>query len=101
MPDVPASVDPDRLVHEPSRLAIMVVLNAVDEADFLFLLQQTGLTKGNLSAHAAKLEASGYLSIEKTFVGKTPRTVLRLTPTGRQALQRYRTHMTEVLATFD
>lgn len=101
MGDVPAPVDPDRLVHEPSRLAIMAVLNGVEEADFLFLLEQTGLTKGNLSSHAGKLEAAGYLAVDKTFVGKVPRTVFRLTPRGRQALQRYRKHMAGVIAALD
>lgn len=101
MGDAQPRVDPDRLVHEPSRLAIMAVLNAVEEADFLFLLEQTGLTKGNLSSHAAKLEDAGYLAIDKTFVGKIPRTVLRLTPAGQGALQRYRDQMARVLASLD
>ena len=78
MDDTLPRVDPDRLVHEPGRLAILVVLNAVEEADFLFLMDQTGLTKGNLSSHTAKLEDAGYITIEKTFVGKIPRTVYRL-----------------------
>ncbi len=97
MADQPGRIDPDRLVHEPNRLAILVVLNAVEEADFLFLMEQTGLTKGNLSSHAAKLEDAGYIEVEKTFVGKIPRTVYRLTASGRDALDRYREHMTTVL----
>lgn len=90
-------IDPNRLVHEPNRLAILVVLNAVEEADFLFLMDQTGLTKGNLSSHTAKLEDAGYIEIEKAFVGKIPRTVYRLTPAGVGALQQYRDHMSVVL----
>jgi DNA-binding transcriptional ArsR family regulator len=90
-------IDPDRLIHEPGRLAILVVLNAVDEADFLFLMEQTGLTKGNLSSHTAKLETAGYVEIEKAFVGKIPRTVYRLTEPGADALQQYRDHMAGVL----
>ena len=90
-------IDPDRLVHEPGRLSILVILNAVEEADFLFLMDQTGLTKGNLSSHTAKLEAAGYIEIEKAFVGKIPRTVYRLMPAGADALQLYREHMTGVL----
>jgi len=93
-------IDPDRLVHEPNRLAILVILNAVEEADFLFLMDQTGLTKGNLSSHTAKLEAAGYVEIEKAFVGKIPRTVYRLTQAGSVALQAYRDHMTGVLGSF-
>lgn len=91
----------DRLIHEPGRLAIVAVLNAVDQADFLFLLNQTGLTRGNLSSHTAKLETSGYITIEKAFVEKVPRTVYRLTETGRDALNRYRTQMGQVLETFN
>lgn len=90
-------IDPDRLVHEPSRLAILVVLNAVEEADFFFLLRHTGLTKGNLSSHTARLEAAGLVDIQKTIVGKTTRTVYRLTPAGARALEQYRAHMAEVL----
>jgi DNA-binding MarR family transcriptional regulator len=52
-------------------------------------LRETGLTKGNLSNHLAKLEEAGYVEIEKTFRGKIPLTVVRLTPSGRAALQRY------------
>ena len=90
-------IDPDRLVHEPSRLSILVVLNAVEEADFLFLMEQTGMTKGNLSSHTSKLEDAGYVEIEKTFVGKIPRTVYRLTNAGSEALEAYRHHMAGVL----
>ena len=57
-------VAPDRLVHEPGRLAILVILSAVEEADFLFLMDQTGMTKGNLSSHTAKLEDAEYIEIE-------------------------------------
>ncbi len=94
-------IDPDRLVHEPGRLSILVVLNAVDEADFVFLMEQTGLTKGNLSSHTAKLEAADYVEIEKMFVGKTPRTVYRITDSGSTALRSYRDHMTGVLGELD
>ncbi len=85
------------MVHEPGRLAILVVLNAVEEADFLFIMEQTGMTKGNLSSHTAKLESAGYIGIEKAIVGKTTRTVYRLTESGATALEEYRDHMTGVL----
>lgn len=97
MDDTPPRVDPDRLIHEPGRLSILVVLNAVEEADFLFLMDQTGLTKGNLSSHTAKLEDAGYITIEKTFVGKIPRTVYRLAEPGVLALREYHGHMANVL----
>lgn len=97
MPDLPPPIDPDPLIHEPGRLAVLAVLNAMEETDFRFLLEQTGLTRGNLSAHASRLEAAGYVSIEKTFVGKIPRTVYRLTTSGRTALDEYRAHMAGIL----
>jgi DNA-binding transcriptional ArsR family regulator len=51
----------DRLIHEPSRLTVMAHLYVVENADFLFLIRQTGMTWGNLSVHISKLEAAGYL----------------------------------------
>ena len=82
--------DVDRIIHEPARLMIVALLSGAKEADFLFLLRETGLTKGNLSNHLAKLEGAEYVEIEKTFRGKIPLTVVRLTASGRAALQRYR-----------
>ncbi len=79
----------DRLVHEPARLALLAVLYEVEEADFLYLLRLTGLTKGNLSAHLAKLEQAGYVEVKKRFLGKRPNTLCRLTPQGRQAFESY------------
>ena len=64
----------DRLIHEPSRLAIMAVLSACASADFTYLLNATGLSKGNLSAHLSKLEEGGYVVISKSFKGKYPNT---------------------------
>lgn len=98
MDDSLARIKPDRLVHQPGRLALLVILNAVEEADFLFLMDQTGLTKGNLSSHTTKLENAGYVEIEKSFVGKIPRTVYRLTERGAEALEEYRDHMAAVLS---
>ena len=87
----------DPLVHAPARLALLTVLSLVDEADFRYLLYATGLTKGNLSAHLSKLEEAGYVTIEKTFRGKIPLTLCRLTPKGRQALEAYRQAMQAIL----
>lgn len=87
----------DRTIHEPARLMIVAILSAVEEADFLYLLKTTELTNGNLSSHLSRLEKAGYVQIEKTFVGKIPRTVCRLTPEGRQALQAYRQQMKAVI----
>ncbi len=79
----------ERLVHEPARLAILTILAETEEADFKFLLAATGMTKGNLSSHAAKLEQAGYIEVMKRFHGKLPVTSFRLTAAGRRALQRY------------
>lgn len=87
----------DRLVHEPSRLMLMAVLYVVESADFTFLMNQTGMTWGNLSAHMSKLEEAGYLEVEKTFKGRRPYTLLRLTQEGREAFQNYRNKMRQVL----
>ena len=87
----------DRIIHEPARLKIIAHLYVVESADFLFLMRQTGLTRGNLSSHMSKLEAAGYIEIKKEFVDKIPRTLLRLTDTGRAAFQSYRQDMIQVL----
>lgn len=86
----------DRLIHEPARLMIMACLYVVDAADFLFLVRQTGLTLGNLSSHMSKLETAGYIEVEKTFVGKKPHTMLRLTSEGRLAFETYKESMERV-----
>lgn len=80
----------DRVIHEPARLMIAALLDSVKEADFQYLHQATGLTKGNLSVHLSKLEETGYVSIEKTFRGKYPLTMCRLTELGKQELENYR-----------
>ena len=79
----------NRLVHEPARLAILVALSACDRADFLFLLNITGLTKGNLSSHLSRLEQARLVEIEKKFEGKTPITYATLTVEGKEALKDY------------
>ncbi len=79
----------DKLVHEPGRLAIMTALSACSSADFTFLLQLTGLSRGNLSSHLSKLEEGGLVQIEKRFVGKTPNTLISLTQIGEEAITRH------------
>ena len=83
----------DRLIHEPARLKIIALLYVLDSADFTFLMSQTGMTWGNLSSHMTKLEEAGYLDVKKTFKGKRPNTMLKLTDKGRQAFQTYRQQM--------
>jgi len=85
----------DRLIHEPARLKLIALLYMLEGADFTFLMSQTGMTWGNLSSHMTKLEEAGYLEVEKTFKGKRPNTMLKLTESGRQAFQTYRKQMTQ------
>ena len=80
----------DRVIHEPGRLMITALLFAVDRADFLYLQHETGMNKGNLSSHLSRLEEAGYVEIVKTYRGKVPQTLLRLTAPGRQAFEQYR-----------
>ena len=83
----------DRVIHEPARMLITSLLSVVDQADFLFLMSHTGLTAGNLSSHLTKLEAAGYVKVEKRFVGKKQNTRLSLTKEGRAAFEEYRSRM--------
>ena len=80
----------DRVIHEPGRLMIVALLASIKECDFLFLQHETEMNKGNLSSHLARLEEAGYVEIEKTYRGKVPMTVLRLTPAGVRAVGEYR-----------
>ena len=81
--------DLDRTIHEPARLRIVTILSGVDVADFNFLLQTLGLTKGNLSSHIDRLERAGYVDVTTSFKGKIPHTEFRLTSDGRDALAAY------------
>ena len=90
-------IEIDRLIHEPARLEIMAYLYIVDHADFLFLMQQTGFTFGNLSSHLKRLAGGGYVKIDKEFLGRKPHTVLSLTREGRNAFRQYRENMKQVL----
>ncbi|MDI6860395.1 MAG: transcriptional regulator [Caldisericia bacterium] len=87
----------DEVIHSPARLAIMSILSIVKEADFVFLLHATQLTRGNLSVHLTKLEKAGYIEIEKTFRGRLPLTICRLTPKGLSAYETYRKSMLDFL----
>ena len=95
--DLRSVTELDRLIHEPARLLIVTILSTVASADFLFLQRETGLTKGNLSAHLSKLEEASYVKIEKTFKGKLPLTVCSLTSTGQKALAQYRRQMQDFI----
>jgi DNA-binding transcriptional ArsR family regulator len=83
----------DKIIHEPARLNIMAHLYVIESADFLFMMRQTGLTFGNLSAHMSKLEDAGYIKIIKEFIGKKPHTMLKMTDKGKKAFDNYRKKM--------
>ena len=95
-----SAVSIDRLVHEPARLLIMAHLRVVESADFNFLMKRTGLTWGNLSSHLSKLDDAGYVTIEKTYLGKRPYTLLSLSANGRSAFDNYTNQMQSLLAGF-
>lgn len=82
--------DVDKLIHEPCRLTILAHLYIVQSADFLFLLNQTQMTPGNLSFHLSKLEDAGYVEVTKEFIERKPHTALALTKKGRSAFKEYR-----------
>ena len=79
----------DPLLHSELRLAIMSLLISSDEAEFPYIKEQTGATAGNLSVQIDKLTTAGYIEVEKTFKGKRPCTLCRITPQGRQAFVQY------------
>lgn len=85
--------DIDRVLHEPARMQICALLYVLESADFIFIMNQTGLTWGNLSAHLSKLESAGYVLIEKNFEKKRPKTKLSLTEQGRKAFKEYALQM--------
>ena len=88
----------DRMVHEPARLVILSALASAQAAEFRFLEFLTGLTPGNLSSHVGKLEAAGYVVVEKGFRDKRPLTTVKITEAGRTALKKYRDQMKKALA---
>lgn len=79
----------DPLLHSELRLAVMSLLLAAEEADFVYIRQQTQSTAGNLSVQLDKLSKAGYVEITKTFKGKVPCTLCRITPAGIKAFETY------------
>ncbi len=77
------------LLHSELRLAVVSILIGVERADFVYLREQTGATAGNLSVQLDKLAKAGYIGIEKSFQGKKPRTVCRITEAGCDAFAEY------------
>lgn len=79
----------DPLLHSQLRLAIMSVLISVESAEFNFLLEKTGATKGNLSVQLSRLSEAGYLEITKSFRKNYPLTTCKITPKGIEAFEKY------------
>ena len=78
----------EEVFHVPARLGVMTLLLR-GEHDFATLKRSLGLTDGNLGGHIRVLESAGYIDVEKTFEGRKPRTVCRITGAGRRAFARY------------
>ena len=95
-PDLSRLANVNRVLHEPTRMQIAALLYVLESADFIFVMNQLGLTWGNLSAHLAKMEEAGYVEVIKGYRGKRPNTSLRLTEEGRQAFREYTSSMREL-----
>jgi DNA-binding transcriptional ArsR family regulator len=91
----------DRVIHEPARLMIMMLLYSVPEADFLYIQRECEFTQGNLSSHLSKLDEAGYVFINKMFKGKYPLTICSLTEQGRKKLKLYVDTLRAVCAEVD
>jgi DNA-binding MarR family transcriptional regulator len=91
---------PDAIIHQPVRLKIMAalkVLPAGEALEFVRLKAIVGATEGNLGAHIATLEQAGYVEVEKDFVGKKPRTRVRLSKAGRRAFEDYVLYLRDII----
>jgi DNA-binding HxlR family transcriptional regulator len=89
----------DRIIHERVRLGIVSALAVNRSLAFNDLKALLGVTDGNLSVHARRLEEAGYVECVKSFAGRVPRTEFRLTARGREALERYLDHMEGLIRT--
>jgi hypothetical protein len=91
----------DRLIHEPARLAIMARLFVVEEADWLLLYRETGLSFGSLASHLNRHEAAVYVDSTKTFIGRKPHTMVHRTGEGCPAFLTYRQRIADALVATD
>ena len=93
---------PDAIIHQPVRLKIVAALKALpscDQIEFVRLKSIVGATEGNLGAHITTLEEAGYVEVEKDFVGKKPRTRVRLSKQGRRAFEDYVAYLRDIIDT--
>jgi DNA-binding MarR family transcriptional regulator len=90
MPDEGAGIpEIDRLIHEPARLTLLTVLSSCEKADFTFLQNITGISKGNLSVQISRLESGALITVKRTIYNKKTRTTVQLTKYGRAQIVRY------------
>lgn len=89
--------DINQLIHSPARLRILIMLYVVENLDYVFLKNQTGLSWGNLATHLGKLEDAGYISIQKGYQGKKPQSQIQLTKSGRSAFKEYKETIKQLL----
>ena len=87
----------NQLIHSPARLRILIMLYVVENLDYVFLKNQTGLSWGNLATHLGKLEDAGYVSIQKGYQGKKPQSLIQLTSSGRAAFREYKETIQQML----
>jgi len=87
----------NKVIHQKSRLGIMSILVASEEAEFNYLKEKLNLTDGNLSSHLSLLEKEKYIKIKKRFVRKKPKTSCQLTEKGRQAFEEYLDNLEKVI----
>ena len=88
----------DKLIHEPVRFEIMRILYSAQNADFVYMQRQIEINQGKLSSDLARLREAGYIQIHKTFQGRIPITICKLTKKGRSAYESYIQHMKQKLA---
>jgi len=91
---------PDAIIHQPVRLKIMATLKPLppgEPIEFVRLKSIVGATEGNLGAHITTLEDAGYVTVEKDFVGKRPRTRIALTKPGRRAFEDYIAYLRDII----
>jgi DNA-binding MarR family transcriptional regulator len=91
----------DELIHAPTRLSIVALLAAAEWADFTFVRDNLGMSDSALSKQVATLEQAGYVSVRKTGAGRTRRTHLRLSPSGRRAFRAHAAALQQIIATAD
>ena len=96
-PELHPLAEIDQIIHAPARLMVLTYLYVVESANYVFLMRLTGLTWGNLATHLNKLEEAGYVEVQKTFNGKKPQSILRMTEQGRAAFKAYKKSMQQVL----